>query len=76
MASVTIQILNGAAAGKVFTSDADVVRIGRAGSSEVTLSEQHVSAEHARLLTGDSEVVLEDLDSTNGTWAKTAPGSR
>ena len=68
MASVTIQVLNGAAAGQVFTTDADVVRIGRAGSSEVTLSEQHVSAEHARLLAGDSEVVLEDLDSTNGTW--------
>ncbi len=70
MASVTIQILNGAAAGQVLTSDADVVRLGRAEDAEIVLPEQHVSAEHARLLAGDSQVVLEDLDSTNGTWVE------
>ena len=68
MASVTIRVLNGAAGGRTLTTDADMVRIGRAPAAEITLSEQHVSAEHARLLVGDSEVVLEDLESTNGTW--------
>jgi Nif-specific regulatory protein len=68
MASVTIRVLNGAASGRTLTTDADVVRIGRDETAEIALPDQHVSAAHARLLAGDSEVVLEDLDSTNGTW--------
>ena len=70
MASVTIQVLNGAAGGRTLTTDADVVRIGRLPAADVALPEQHVSSEHARLLVGDSEVVLEDLESTNGTWVE------
>jgi Nif-specific regulatory protein len=70
MASVTIQVLNGASRGRTLTTDADVVRIGRLPAADVALPEQHVSSEHARLLVGDSEVVLEDLESTNGTWVE------
>jgi transcriptional regulator with GAF, ATPase, and Fis domain len=70
MASVTIQVLNGASGGRTLTTDADVVRIGRLPAADVALPEQHVSSEHARLLVGDSEVVVEDLESTNGTWVE------
>jgi Nif-specific regulatory protein len=70
MASVTIQVLNGAASGRTLTTDADVVRIGRDASADLALPEQHVSSDHARLLAGDTEVVLEDLDSSNGTWVE------
>ena len=70
MASVTIEVLNGASPARKLVTDADVVRIGRSQAAEIVLSEQHVSAEHARLLVGDSQVVLEDLDSANGTWVE------
>jgi Nif-specific regulatory protein len=68
MANVAIEVLSGSEQGKVLRSDADVIRIGRAPSSDLALPEAHVSAQHARLLVGSTEVVLEDLDSSNGTW--------
>jgi Nif-specific regulatory protein len=68
MANVAIEVLSGSQTGKIVRSDADVIRIGRAASSDLSLPEAHVSAQHARLLVGSDEVVLEDLDSSNGTW--------
>ncbi|HYO94373.1 MAG TPA: FHA domain-containing protein, partial [Polyangiaceae bacterium] len=70
MASLTIEVLSGVSAGRVFESDADLIRVGRAPGSDLELPEPHVSAEHARLLVGTAEVVLEDLESTNGTWVE------
>jgi len=68
MARIAIEILSGAGRGRVFESDDDLIRIGRAEGSELRLSEPHISVEHARLLVGTEQVVLEDRDSTNGTW--------
>ncbi|HET9930130.1 MAG TPA: FHA domain-containing protein, partial [Polyangiaceae bacterium] len=68
MANVAIEVLSGGASGRVVRLDADVIRIGRSAGAEVELPEPHVSADHARLLVGSEQVVLEDLDSTNGTW--------
>ncbi|HWA71375.1 MAG TPA: sigma 54-interacting transcriptional regulator [Polyangiaceae bacterium] len=68
MANVAIEVLSGSQLGKVLRSEADVIRIGRAPSSDLPLTDAHVSAQHARLLVGSSEVVLEDLGSSNGTW--------
>ncbi|MFZ5895278.1 MAG: sigma 54-interacting transcriptional regulator [Myxococcota bacterium] len=68
MAHVAIEVLTGAASGRVLRSDADVIRIGRSATADVDLPEAHVSANHARLLVGSDQVVLEDLESSNGTW--------
>jgi transcriptional regulator with GAF, ATPase, and Fis domain len=67
MSSVRIEIVSGAAAGRVLEPDGDVVRIGRAPTNDLQLPEPHVSAEHARLVIGSDRVVLEDLHSTNGS---------
>ncbi len=66
MAQVAIEVLGGVASGRVFRSDADVIRIGRHASSDVGIADPLVAAHHARLLVGDEQVVVEDLES-NGT---------
>lgn len=67
MTRLRVQVISGADAGTTLEPDGDVVRIGRAPSNELTLHEQHVSGEHARILIGAERIVLEDLRSTNGT---------
>jgi|SRR5947209_9771552 len=42
--------------------------IGRSRENEVTLDDAVVSAQHARLTWNGRGWVLEDLNSTNGTW--------
>jgi transcriptional regulator with GAF, ATPase, and Fis domain len=68
LANVTLEVTSGGEQGRILQSDADVIRIGRASDSDLCLPEAHVSAQHVRLLVGSDEVVVEDLDSTNGTW--------
>ena len=67
MATVRIEVLSGAEAGRVFEPEGDVVRIGRAPSNDLQLGEPHVSGEHARIVVDGDRVLLEDLRSTNGT---------
>jgi len=67
MAQVAIEVLSGGAVGRVFRLDADVIRIGRHGANDVAIPDAHVSAQHARLLVGSDQVVVEDLGSSNGT---------
>ena len=68
MANVVLEVESGGEQGRVLKSDADVIRIGRASDCDLCLPEAHISARHARLLVGADEVVIEDLDSSNGTW--------
>jgi pSer/pThr/pTyr-binding forkhead associated (FHA) protein len=42
--------------------------IGRAADNRFPLDDESVSTHHARLVQEGSRLVLEDLDSTNGTW--------
>jgi transcriptional regulator with GAF, ATPase, and Fis domain len=67
MATVRIEVLSGAEAGRVFEPEGEVVSIGRAPSNDVQLGEPHVSGEHARIVVEAERVLLEDLRSTNGT---------
>jgi DNA-binding response OmpR family regulator len=46
----------------------DVVIIGRAVESDIVITSRRVSREHARLRREGWRVILEDLDSTNGTF--------
>jgi pSer/pThr/pTyr-binding forkhead associated (FHA) protein len=46
----------------------DMITIGRAVECEVVITSKRVSREHARLRRGGRRVLLEDLNSTNGTF--------
>lgn len=67
MATLRIDVLNGNAAGKQLDPASDVIRIGRAPSNDLCLAETHVSAEHLRISLLDDQVMVEDLQTTNGT---------
>jgi transcriptional regulator with GAF, ATPase, and Fis domain len=67
MSTVRIEVVAGVGSGSVFEPEADVIRLGRSPENDVVLSAPHVSGEHARIVVGTTDVVVEDLHSTNGT---------
>jgi Nif-specific regulatory protein len=64
---LSLYVTQGAANGKTFEFQGELVRIGRAPSNDLVLDDMHVSGEHARLVVTNESVVLHDLRSTNGT---------
>jgi Nif-specific regulatory protein len=60
-------VRTGSGRGKSFEARGEVVRIGRAPTSDLVVDDTHVSADHARIQIGPAAQVLEDLGSTNGT---------
>jgi Nif-specific regulatory protein len=68
MSSLHLEVASGASAGRVFDAELDIVRIGRASSNDLVLSDALISSEHARIVSSVDGFVLEDLRSTNGTW--------
>ncbi len=73
--SLRIEVQSGTARGLVVEPDLDVVRIGRSPDNDLVLTDAHISGEHARIIVGAEQVVIEDLMSTNGT-AVTRGGER
>jgi len=67
MSRIRIEVLNGDEAGRVFESDADVVRIGRAPECELRLSGAHVSARHVCISASSSGFAIEDEGSASGS---------
>jgi pSer/pThr/pTyr-binding forkhead associated (FHA) protein len=57
---------------KVFISDSEVV-IGRDPTSKIVLSDHGVSPQHARVCQTDTDFVIEDLGSSNGTYVDGVP---
>lgn len=55
---------NGIRETKEFSS---VLKIGRGNDNGLIVSNQHVSANHCRIVNRDGELFIEDLNSTNGT---------
>jgi Nif-specific regulatory protein len=72
MSSLRLEVASGASAGRVFDAELDIVRIGRAPSNDLVLSDALISSEHARIVSSEDGFVLEDLGSTNGTWLRRA----
>ncbi len=58
----------GPASGKIYTLGKTEIAIGREAGSEVFVDDVEVSRQHARLMSQFGDYVLEDLDSTNGTF--------
>jgi Nif-specific regulatory protein len=62
MSRVRIVVVRGGEAVSELEADGDVVRIGRAPSSDVRLDDDSVAFEHARVHAGGRDVALETLD--------------
>ena len=58
----------GPAPGKIYKLDKTEIAIGREPGSEVFVDDVEVSRQHAHLVSQFGDYVLEDLDSTNGTF--------
>ena len=63
----------GPLAGKGFPITGNVLTFGRDPDNDITLDDTQVSRNHARLMRQGDEVILEDLDSTNGTLVNGKP---
>jgi hypothetical protein len=53
--------------GMIYDLDGDLV-LGRGDRAEIRLEDPFASAQHARIFEQGNTVVIEDLDSTNGTY--------
>ena len=62
-----LEITRGLGAGQTVESSADPLRIGRAPDSDLPLTDDLVSSDHARIIRGGERYILQDLRSTNGT---------
>jgi hypothetical protein len=67
MAKVTFQILEGVDKGRVFRDLPTPVTIGREEGNIVRLNDERVSRYHAKVQQDSGDVILTDLESTNGT---------
>jgi pSer/pThr/pTyr-binding forkhead associated (FHA) protein len=63
-----LMVSTGDAAGTVFPVTDTSVLIGRSLEAQVSINEQAISHEHARLEQSGAKFVLRDLGSTNGTY--------
>jgi predicted component of type VI protein secretion system len=55
--------------GQTFELDQDMLTIGRDATNDIVISDIEISRRHARLTLQAGSYVLEDLGSTNGTYA-------
>jgi Inner membrane component of T3SS, cytoplasmic domain len=67
MKTVTFQVLVGVDKGRVFRDLPIPVTIGREEGNVLRLNDERVSRYHAKVQVDNDDVILTDLDSTNGT---------
>ena len=67
MRTVTFLVLEGVDKGKVYRDLPIPVTIGREEGNALRLNDERVSRYHAKIQTEDGDIILTDLDSTNGT---------
>jgi pSer/pThr/pTyr-binding forkhead associated (FHA) protein len=67
MKTVTFQVLVGVDKGRVFRDLPIPVTIGREEGNPLRLNDERVSRFHAKIQLDNEDVILTDLDSTNGT---------
>lgn len=73
MKKVTLQVLEGVDKGRVFRDLAIPVTIGREEGNLLRLNDERVSRFHAKVQQEDGDVIITDLESTNGTRVNGAP---
>lgn len=67
MAVVTLQILDGVDRGRIFRHLTTPISIGREEGNAIQLNDERVSRYHAKIQEDQGQLVLTDLESTNGT---------
>lgn len=67
MAKVTFQVLEGVDKGRVFRELPTPVTIGREEGNILRLNDERVSRFHAKVQQDNGDIILTDLESTNGT---------
>jgi hypothetical protein len=67
MATVTFQVLEGIDKGRVFRDLPTPVTIGREEGNMLRLNDERVSRFHAKVQQDNGDIILTDLESTNGT---------
>lgn len=67
MATINLRVLDGADRGRVYESLAPPITIGREDGNSIQLNDDRVSRFHVKIQEDDRQLVLTDLESTNGT---------
>ena len=67
MSSITLRVLDGTDRGKVFDSIDAPVTIGREEGNTIQLNDERISRFHLRIQQDHDDLVLTDLESTNGS---------
>jgi pSer/pThr/pTyr-binding forkhead associated (FHA) protein len=67
MPAVTFQVLEGVDKGRIFREMAIPVTIGREEGNVLRLNDERVSRFHAKIQFDNNEIIITDLESTNGT---------
>src|SRR3954470_11868641 len=67
MPPVTFQVLEGIDKGRVFRELPTPVTIGREEGNVLRLNDERVSRFHAKIQFDNGEIIITDLESTNGT---------
>ncbi len=67
MARISLQVIDGNDKGRCFVELPTPVTMGREDGNTLRLNDDRVSRFHAKILEDQGEVVLTDLESTNGT---------
>jgi pSer/pThr/pTyr-binding forkhead associated (FHA) protein len=67
MPTVTFRVLEGVDKGRVFRDLTTPVTIGREEGNVLRLNDERVSRYHAKIQADNGEIILTDLESTNGT---------
>ncbi|MFT4220122.1 MAG: FHA domain-containing protein, partial [Microbacterium sp.] len=63
-----IVVTSGPKAGMELPLGAEPLTIGRSSEAGLVIRDDYTSTQHARLLLWGDQWMLQDLDSTNGTW--------
>ena len=66
--STRLVITSGPKAGTEFPLGSDSITIGRSSDSSLVIRDDYTSTHHARLMLWNGEWMIQDLDSTNGTF--------
>lgn len=64
----SLAVIAGGQAGTVFQIHKSRILIGRGSAMDIQLRDSEVSRRHAKLEIRDPDVILTDLQATNGTW--------
>ncbi len=73
MKKVTFQCLEGVDKGRVFRDLPIPVTIGREEGNQLRLNDERISRFHAKVQQEDGDVIITDLESTNGTRVNGSP---